>query len=166
MLTQVDGVPAYLPNCLLLQDTVNRAKEWLQEAEDLQVEYSTLYKLWSMYAFFKLVYRLMFMFLKLYLSAVLIAVYVIVCVSVFAGRLEVRLWFSARSLIWFWELMLFLCDWSLWTSWRFWYQRCRPGKSRLLKPSSSKTLISCCWRLDWSYHIKLMRNNLLKYLGF
>uniref|UniRef100_A0A673KIY9 [histone H3]-trimethyl-L-lysine(4) demethylase n=1 Tax=Sinocyclocheilus rhinocerous TaxID=307959 RepID=A0A673KIY9_9TELE len=37
MLTQVDGVPAYLPNCLLLQDTVNRAKEWLQEAEDLQV---------------------------------------------------------------------------------------------------------------------------------
>lgn len=166
MLTQVDGVPAYLPNCLLLQDTVNRAKEWLQEAEDLQVEYSTLYKLWSMYAFFKLVYRLMFMFLKLYLSAVLIAVYVIVCVSVFAGRLEVRLWFSARSLIWFWELMLFLCDWSLWTSWRFWYQRCRPGKSRLLKPSSSKTLISRCWRLDWSYHIKLMRNNLLKYLGF
>ncbi|RXN18439.1 lysine-specific demethylase 5B-B-like isoform X2 [Labeo rohita] len=37
MLTQVDGVPAYLPNCLLLQDTGNRAKEWLQEAEDLQV---------------------------------------------------------------------------------------------------------------------------------
>ncbi|KAA0713965.1 Lysine-specific demethylase 5B-B [Triplophysa tibetana] len=36
-LTQVDGVPAYLPNCLLLQDTVNRAKEWLQEAGDLQV---------------------------------------------------------------------------------------------------------------------------------
>uniref|UniRef100_A0A672LLY6 [histone H3]-trimethyl-L-lysine(4) demethylase n=1 Tax=Sinocyclocheilus grahami TaxID=75366 RepID=A0A672LLY6_SINGR len=36
MLTQVDGVPAYLPNCLLLQDTVNRAKDWLQEAEDLQ----------------------------------------------------------------------------------------------------------------------------------
>uniref|UniRef100_A0A8C1IS19 [histone H3]-trimethyl-L-lysine(4) demethylase n=1 Tax=Cyprinus carpio TaxID=7962 RepID=A0A8C1IS19_CYPCA len=41
MLTQIDGVPAYLPNCLLLQDTVNRAKEWLQEAEDLQVEYSS-----------------------------------------------------------------------------------------------------------------------------
>uniref|UniRef100_A0A8C1IQH9 [histone H3]-trimethyl-L-lysine(4) demethylase n=1 Tax=Cyprinus carpio TaxID=7962 RepID=A0A8C1IQH9_CYPCA len=38
MLTQIDGVPAYLPNCLLLQDTVNRAKEWLQEAEDLQVD--------------------------------------------------------------------------------------------------------------------------------
>ncbi|TRZ00900.1 hypothetical protein DNTS_013064, partial [Danionella cerebrum] len=37
MLTQVEGVPAYLPNCLLLQDSVNRAKEWLQEAEDLQV---------------------------------------------------------------------------------------------------------------------------------
>ncbi|NP_001002166.2 lysine-specific demethylase 5B-B [Danio rerio] len=37
MLTQVEGVPAYLPNCLLLQDTVNRAKEWLQEAESLQV---------------------------------------------------------------------------------------------------------------------------------
>uniref|UniRef100_A0A8C1M2Z3 [histone H3]-trimethyl-L-lysine(4) demethylase n=1 Tax=Cyprinus carpio TaxID=7962 RepID=A0A8C1M2Z3_CYPCA len=42
MLTQVDGVPAYLPNCLLLQDTVNRAKEWLQEAEDLQVGGQTL----------------------------------------------------------------------------------------------------------------------------
>uniref|UniRef100_A0A673KCU2 [histone H3]-trimethyl-L-lysine(4) demethylase n=1 Tax=Sinocyclocheilus rhinocerous TaxID=307959 RepID=A0A673KCU2_9TELE len=53
MLTQVDGVPAYLPNCLLLQDTVNRAKEWLQEAEDLQVEYSTLYELCSLYAFYK-----------------------------------------------------------------------------------------------------------------
>ncbi|XP_051525204.1 lysine-specific demethylase 5B-B-like isoform X5 [Myxocyprinus asiaticus] len=36
-LTQVEGVPAYLPYCLLLQDTVNRAKEWLQEADDLQV---------------------------------------------------------------------------------------------------------------------------------
>ncbi|XP_057212242.1 lysine-specific demethylase 5B-B isoform X3 [Triplophysa rosa] len=36
-LTEVGGVPAYLPNCLLLQDTVNRAKEWLQEADDLQV---------------------------------------------------------------------------------------------------------------------------------
>uniref|UniRef100_A0A8C1YGD6 [histone H3]-trimethyl-L-lysine(4) demethylase n=1 Tax=Cyprinus carpio TaxID=7962 RepID=A0A8C1YGD6_CYPCA len=42
MLTQIDGVPAYLPNCLLLQDTVNRAKEWLQEAEDLQVGGQTL----------------------------------------------------------------------------------------------------------------------------
>ncbi len=57
MLTQVDGVPAYLPNCLLLQDTVNRAKEWLQEAEDLQVECSTLYELCSLYAFHMLVYQ-------------------------------------------------------------------------------------------------------------
>lgn len=45
MLTHVDGVLAYLPNCLLLQDTLNRAKEWLQEAEDLQVEYSSLNEL-------------------------------------------------------------------------------------------------------------------------
>ncbi|XP_051508691.1 lysine-specific demethylase 5B-B isoform X1 [Myxocyprinus asiaticus] len=36
-LTQVEGVPAYLPNCLLLQDTVNMAKQWLQEADNLQV---------------------------------------------------------------------------------------------------------------------------------
>ncbi len=70
-------IPAYLPNCLLLQDTVNRAKEWLQEAEDLQVECSALYELCSLYAFHMLVYRLMFVFLKVYLSAVLMAVYVI-----------------------------------------------------------------------------------------
>uniref|UniRef100_A0A3Q2NZ10 [histone H3]-trimethyl-L-lysine(4) demethylase n=1 Tax=Fundulus heteroclitus TaxID=8078 RepID=A0A3Q2NZ10_FUNHE len=30
-------IPAYLPNCLLLQDTIRKAQEWLQEAEELQV---------------------------------------------------------------------------------------------------------------------------------
>uniref|UniRef100_A0A674NMQ4 [histone H3]-trimethyl-L-lysine(4) demethylase n=1 Tax=Takifugu rubripes TaxID=31033 RepID=A0A674NMQ4_TAKRU len=29
-------VPAYLPNCLLLKDAVRKAREWLQEAEELQ----------------------------------------------------------------------------------------------------------------------------------
>ncbi|XP_012730996.2 lysine-specific demethylase 5B-B isoform X2 [Fundulus heteroclitus] len=29
-------IPAYLPNCLLLQDTIRKAQEWLQEAEELQ----------------------------------------------------------------------------------------------------------------------------------
>lgn len=31
-------VPAYLPNCLLLKDAVRKAREWLQEAEELQVK--------------------------------------------------------------------------------------------------------------------------------
>ncbi|XP_070766627.1 lysine-specific demethylase 5B-B [Enoplosus armatus] len=31
------GIPAYLPNCLLLKDTIRKAREWLQEAEELQV---------------------------------------------------------------------------------------------------------------------------------
>uniref|UniRef100_A0A667YCZ5 [histone H3]-trimethyl-L-lysine(4) demethylase n=1 Tax=Myripristis murdjan TaxID=586833 RepID=A0A667YCZ5_9TELE len=33
---KVSGIPAYLPNCLLLKDTIRKAREWLQEAEDLQ----------------------------------------------------------------------------------------------------------------------------------
>ncbi|XP_062314993.1 lysine-specific demethylase 5B-B isoform X1 [Osmerus eperlanus] len=34
---KVESIPAYLPNCLLLKDSINRAREWLQEAEELQV---------------------------------------------------------------------------------------------------------------------------------
>uniref|UniRef100_A0A3Q2G4C5 [histone H3]-trimethyl-L-lysine(4) demethylase n=1 Tax=Cyprinodon variegatus TaxID=28743 RepID=A0A3Q2G4C5_CYPVA len=30
-------IPAHLPNCLLLKDTIRKAQEWLQEAEELQV---------------------------------------------------------------------------------------------------------------------------------
>uniref|UniRef100_A0A4W5NUP7 [histone H3]-trimethyl-L-lysine(4) demethylase n=1 Tax=Hucho hucho TaxID=62062 RepID=A0A4W5NUP7_9TELE len=36
-LKEVDSIPAYLPNCLLLKDTVDQAKDWLQEAETLQL---------------------------------------------------------------------------------------------------------------------------------
>uniref|UniRef100_A0AAR2JZ80 [histone H3]-trimethyl-L-lysine(4) demethylase n=1 Tax=Pygocentrus nattereri TaxID=42514 RepID=A0AAR2JZ80_PYGNA len=31
-LKEVEAIPTYLPNCLLLQDSVNRAKDWLKEA--------------------------------------------------------------------------------------------------------------------------------------
>ncbi|KAG9352857.1 hypothetical protein JZ751_017433 [Albula glossodonta] len=34
---EMEGIPAYLPNCLLLKDSVSRAEEWLQEAEALQL---------------------------------------------------------------------------------------------------------------------------------
>uniref|UniRef100_A0A8C9THB4 [histone H3]-trimethyl-L-lysine(4) demethylase n=1 Tax=Scleropages formosus TaxID=113540 RepID=A0A8C9THB4_SCLFO len=34
---EVENIPAYLPNCLQLKDAVSRAKEWLQDAENLQV---------------------------------------------------------------------------------------------------------------------------------
>ncbi|KAJ8386387.1 hypothetical protein AAFF_G00170920 [Aldrovandia affinis] len=34
---EVESIPAYLPNCLLLRDSVRRAREWLQEAEGLQL---------------------------------------------------------------------------------------------------------------------------------
>lgn len=34
---KASGIPAYLPNCLLLKDTIRKAREWLQEAEELQV---------------------------------------------------------------------------------------------------------------------------------
>ncbi|XP_056131035.1 lysine-specific demethylase 5B-B [Lampris incognitus] len=33
---KASAIPAYLPNCLLLKDSVRRAREWLQEAEQLQ----------------------------------------------------------------------------------------------------------------------------------
>uniref|UniRef100_A0A673YIL3 [histone H3]-trimethyl-L-lysine(4) demethylase n=1 Tax=Salmo trutta TaxID=8032 RepID=A0A673YIL3_SALTR len=36
-LQEVASIPAYLPNCLLLKDTVDQAKDWLQEADTLQV---------------------------------------------------------------------------------------------------------------------------------
>uniref|UniRef100_A0AAR2LGP4 [histone H3]-trimethyl-L-lysine(4) demethylase n=1 Tax=Pygocentrus nattereri TaxID=42514 RepID=A0AAR2LGP4_PYGNA len=35
-LKEVEAIPTYLPNCLLLQDSVNRAKDWLKEAEGVQ----------------------------------------------------------------------------------------------------------------------------------
>ncbi|KAG9333773.1 hypothetical protein JZ751_010216 [Albula glossodonta] len=34
---EVEGIPACLPNCLLLKDSVSRAREWLREAETLQL---------------------------------------------------------------------------------------------------------------------------------
>uniref|UniRef100_A0A8C7ZVM2 [histone H3]-trimethyl-L-lysine(4) demethylase n=1 Tax=Oryzias sinensis TaxID=183150 RepID=A0A8C7ZVM2_9TELE len=33
---KASGIPAYLPNCLLLKDTIRKASEWLQEADELQ----------------------------------------------------------------------------------------------------------------------------------
>ncbi|XP_029011976.1 lysine-specific demethylase 5B-B [Betta splendens] len=33
---KASGIPTYLPNCLLLKDTIRKAREWLQEAEELQ----------------------------------------------------------------------------------------------------------------------------------
>ncbi|XP_030632475.1 lysine (K)-specific demethylase 5Ba isoform X3 [Chanos chanos] len=36
-LQEVSSIPAYLPNCLLLKDSVSRAKEWIQEADVLQI---------------------------------------------------------------------------------------------------------------------------------
>uniref|UniRef100_A0A8C9ZHQ3 [histone H3]-trimethyl-L-lysine(4) demethylase n=1 Tax=Sander lucioperca TaxID=283035 RepID=A0A8C9ZHQ3_SANLU len=33
---KASGIPAYLSNCLLLKDTIRKAREWLQEAEELQ----------------------------------------------------------------------------------------------------------------------------------
>ncbi|XP_062855118.1 lysine-specific demethylase 5B-B [Trichomycterus rosablanca] len=36
ILKEVETVPTYLPNCLLLKDAVDRATEWLKEAEALQ----------------------------------------------------------------------------------------------------------------------------------
>ncbi|KAI5093530.1 lysine-specific demethylase 5B isoform X2 [Silurus meridionalis] len=37
MLLEVSSIQAYLPNCLQLQDSVLRAREWIQEAEALQL---------------------------------------------------------------------------------------------------------------------------------
>lgn len=36
-LQEVENIPAYLPNCLQLQDVITKAKKWLHEAEALQV---------------------------------------------------------------------------------------------------------------------------------
>lgn len=36
-LQEIENIPAYLPNCLQLQDVATRAKDWLTEAEALQV---------------------------------------------------------------------------------------------------------------------------------
>ncbi|KAA8591361.1 hypothetical protein FQN60_002304 [Etheostoma spectabile] len=33
---KASGIPAYLSNCLLLKDTIRKAREWLQDAEELQ----------------------------------------------------------------------------------------------------------------------------------
>uniref|UniRef100_A0A8L0DUI1 [histone H3]-trimethyl-L-lysine(4) demethylase n=1 Tax=Oncorhynchus mykiss TaxID=8022 RepID=A0A8L0DUI1_ONCMY len=33
---KVAGIPAYLPNCLMLKDSISRAREWLQEVDMLQ----------------------------------------------------------------------------------------------------------------------------------
>lgn len=38
-LQEVENIPAYLPNCLQLQDVIDKAKNWLQEAEALQVRH-------------------------------------------------------------------------------------------------------------------------------
>ncbi|KAF3697213.1 Lysine-specific demethylase 5B-B [Channa argus] len=38
---KASGIPAYLPNCLLLKDTIRKAREWLQEAEELQASSCT-----------------------------------------------------------------------------------------------------------------------------
>ncbi|XP_059188294.1 lysine-specific demethylase 5B-B isoform X2 [Centropristis striata] len=38
---KASGISAYLPNCLLLKDTIIKASEWLQEAEEFQASGST-----------------------------------------------------------------------------------------------------------------------------
>lgn len=40
-LKEVEAIPTYLPNCLLLRDSVNKATDWLKEAEALQVRLYT-----------------------------------------------------------------------------------------------------------------------------
>uniref|UniRef100_A0A672HS27 [histone H3]-trimethyl-L-lysine(4) demethylase n=1 Tax=Salarias fasciatus TaxID=181472 RepID=A0A672HS27_SALFA len=42
---KVSSIPAYLPNCLLLKETIRKAQEWLQEAEELQVGTFLLYSM-------------------------------------------------------------------------------------------------------------------------
>ncbi|MCI4380721.1 hypothetical protein PGIGA_G00243430 [Pangasianodon gigas] len=37
ILKEIEAVPTYLPNCLLLRDSINRATEWLKDAEALQL---------------------------------------------------------------------------------------------------------------------------------
>lgn len=41
-LQEVENIPAYLPNCMQLKDFVLKAKDWLQEAEALQVKHWNL----------------------------------------------------------------------------------------------------------------------------
>lgn len=41
-LQEVENIPAYLPNCMQLKDFVLKAKDWLQEAEALQVKHLNL----------------------------------------------------------------------------------------------------------------------------
>lgn len=36
---EVDSIPAYLPSCLQLKDCVSRAREWIMEADGLQVRF-------------------------------------------------------------------------------------------------------------------------------
>lgn len=38
ILKEIEAVPTYMPNCLLLRDSMSRAKEWLKEAEAVQVK--------------------------------------------------------------------------------------------------------------------------------
>lgn len=40
---EVDCIPAYLPSCLELTDCVSRAREWIQEADALQVHFTCFY---------------------------------------------------------------------------------------------------------------------------
>lgn len=40
ILKETEAVPTYLPNCLLLRDAINRATEWLKEAEAVQVKHT------------------------------------------------------------------------------------------------------------------------------
>lgn len=42
-LQEVENIPAYLPNCLQLKDVVTKARKWLNEAEALQVKYTSKY---------------------------------------------------------------------------------------------------------------------------
>ncbi|KAB5567328.1 hypothetical protein PHYPO_G00231500 [Pangasianodon hypophthalmus] len=37
ILKEIEAVPTYLPNCLLLRDSINRATEWLKDADALQL---------------------------------------------------------------------------------------------------------------------------------
>lgn len=39
-LQEIENIPAYLPNCLQLQDVITKAKKWIHEAEALQVTFS------------------------------------------------------------------------------------------------------------------------------
>lgn len=48
-LQEVENIPAYLPNCLQLQDVITKAKNWLNEAEALQVTDISLATLFKMF---------------------------------------------------------------------------------------------------------------------